>query len=65
MSESIRKVFFLKVPGAEEAFAAELTGHLPSAGVDYEFMEVSEGHYDGILDRLEAGVLPIVLKAPR
>lgn len=65
MSESIRKILFLRVPDADEAFAAAVMANLPTAGVEYESLDVSEDQYDTILDRLEPGILPVVLKAPR
>lgn len=65
MSESIRKVLFLRVADADEAFAAAVTASLPGGIVEHEYMDVLEGQYDAVLDRLEPGTLPVVLKASR
>jgi hypothetical protein len=65
MSQSICKILFLKVPGADEGFASAVAQNIPADTVQHEFLEVAPEQYDAILDRLGAGVLPIVLKAPR
>lgn len=65
MNESVRKVLFLRVPDADEAFAAAIMASLPAGVVEHESVQVLEGQYDAILDRLESGVLPVVLKASR
>jgi len=65
MSESIRKVLFLRAPDADEVFASAVMANLPKGVVEYEVLNLMEGQYDAILDRLEPGILPVVLKAPR
>ncbi|ACL71171.1 hypothetical protein [Thioalkalivibrio sulfidiphilus] len=65
MSQSICKILFLKMPGAGDELSGGVVANLPADSVHHEFMEVSSGQYEAILDRLEAGVLPVVLKAPR
>lgn len=65
MSEPIRKILFLKVPGADDVLASGLAQGIPSDDVHHEFMDVKPGQYEAILDRLAPGVLPVVLKAPR
>jgi hypothetical protein len=70
MSEKVCKVLFLTVPdgaAAEpaDAFGRRVAEHLPGGEIRHEFVEVGPGRYDEILDRLEAGVLPVVLKSAR
>jgi hypothetical protein len=70
MSGKISKVLFLTVPdgGATEpadAFGRRVAEHLPGSEIRHEFVELGPGRYDDILDRLEAGVLPVVLKSAR
>jgi hypothetical protein len=70
MSGIISKVLFLTVPddGAAEpadAFGRRVAEHLPGSEIRHEFVELAPGRYDDILDRLEAGVLPVVLKSAR
>jgi len=65
MSQSICKILFLKVPGADDVFGQQVAESLPQGDVHHEFVDVTEGDYEAILDRLEPGVLPVVLKAPR
>gem|GEM_PF-2343552 len=65
MSQPICKVLFLKVPGADDGFGRQVAESLSQGDVHHEFVDVAEVGYEAILDRLEPGVLPVVLKAPR
>lgn len=69
MSAKIRKVLFLTVPDdaaadPPDAFGRRVAEHLPG-DTEHEFMEMGPGRYDAVLDRLGAGVLPVVLKSAR
>jgi hypothetical protein len=70
MSENVCKVLFLTVPDEEAGESADVLGHriadhLPDGRAVHEFMELRPGEYDAVLDRLDAGVLPVVLKPAR
>lgn len=62
MSDSICKVLFLKVPGADEGFERDLRSGLPQGDVAHEVHDLAAPDYDAILDGLEPGVLPVVLR---
>jgi hypothetical protein len=70
MSGKYCKVLFLTVPDDQAEEPADVLGrlvaeHLPKDQVVHEFVELRSGEYDAVLDRLEAGVLPVVLKSAR
>ena len=59
------KILLLSLPGEAEAFGQELASGLAQAGVSHEFVDVAPNYYDTILDRLEAGAIPVILKSLR
>lgn len=70
MNAKVCKVLFLTVPDdaadvGTDAFGRRIADHLPSDRAVHEFMELGSGRYDAVLDRLEAGALPVVLKSAR
>lgn len=70
MSENVCKVLFITVPDEEagepaDALGRRIADHLPQDGAVHEFMELRPGEYDAVLDRLDAGALPVVLKSAR
>jgi len=60
-----QKILFLKVPGADDDLGQQVAEHLPDGDVVHEFCELGGDNYDAVLDRLQPGVLPVVLRAPR
>ena len=58
----VSKILFLRVPEADADFAQKIAGGISADGVAHEFVDVGPDTYESILDRLEAGVLPVVLK---
>ncbi|HDP89660.1 MAG TPA: hypothetical protein ENN42_06865 [Thioalkalivibrio sp.] len=64
MTQSVNKILFLRVPEADDSFGRQIIDGLGD-GVSHEFVDVTPGDYDAILDRLGPGVLPVVLKASR
>lgn len=63
--KKVNKILFLRVPEADTGFGQQVAGCLSDRGVAYEFIDVGADTYDTILDRLEDGVLPVVLKPGR
>lgn len=65
MSAPGSKILLLSLRGEAEAFGEELASGLSQAGVSHEFVDVAPNYYDTILDRLEAGAIPVILKSLR
>jgi hypothetical protein len=58
----VSKILFLRVPDADADFGKHIASGISADGVAHEFVDVGPDTYDSILDRLEVGVLPVVLK---
>ena len=64
-AKKVSKILFLRVPEADASFGQQVAGGLAGGSVAHEFIDVSADTYDMILDRLEDGALPVVLKTGR
>lgn len=65
MSGSGSKILLLSLPGDAEALGRQLARALSSTAVSHEFLDVAPSCYEAILDRLEGGALPVILKSRR
>lgn len=60
-----QKILFLRVPGADDDLGQQVAEHLPDGDVVAEFCDLAGEDYDAVLDRLQPGVLPVILRAAR